>query len=187
MYGSNTRATIGDRLNREGLVGLDEVVVANAGAGLCHQVVDRSDGGEEQITRLSPARGIRGDARHGRDAVRLRERERGDDQRTRAIVEPGRIPCGDRSFLLESRLELGECLRTRVLPGTFVVCQGRWTAFAGNLHRQNLILEPAGFLSGYRLAMAVVGERVLIGSGDPCLLRGVFRVFTHVTAAERVP
>ena len=105
------RAAVGERLHGERLVGLDQVVVADGGAGLLHQVLHREDRREEELLRLAAAGGVAGDPRQRREAVRLREGERGHDQRARAVVEARRVARRHRAaVLLERRLELGERL-----------------------------------------------------------------------------
>ena len=105
------RAAVGQRLHREGLVGLDEVVVADRGAGLLQQILAPPGSARRRDPCGSPPPvAYAGDARHRREPVGLGERERGHDQGAGAVVEPRRVAGGDAAVLLEGRLELGERL-----------------------------------------------------------------------------
>src|SRR3954470_7951974 len=60
--------TVGERLGRERLVRLDEVVVADRGARLPHEIADGEDRGEEEIFGVGGAGGVAGDAGEDRQA-----------------------------------------------------------------------------------------------------------------------
>ena len=65
---------VGDRLRREGFVGFDEIVVADARAVLSHQVVHRGDRREEQVLRIARAGRVTGDRRKHLEPVFCSER-----------------------------------------------------------------------------------------------------------------
>src|SRR6185503_2217928 len=66
---------IGQRLDREGLVGLNQVVVLNPRVGLAHERADRQNRGEEEISRLTAAGSIAGDSSQRRESVGAGESE----------------------------------------------------------------------------------------------------------------
>src|SRR5215210_705839 len=119
-------ASIGDGLNGEGLIGLDQIIVLDSGAGLLHQGAYRHDRGKEEIPRFAASYGIAGDACHRLETVSFCEGERCHDQCTGAIVQPWCIARGYRAAVLpKRRLELGECLGSRIPPRRLVSGYGR--------------------------------------------------------------
>src|SRR5262249_27214062 len=78
---------ISQRLHGEGFVCFDEIVITDRGAGLLHEILHCENWRKEQILRIATTRGVRGDARHDVEAVRLRVFLGRDDERGTTIVE----------------------------------------------------------------------------------------------------
>ncbi len=97
----------------------------------------------------------------------LHRRLRGQDQRRRAVVEPGRIAGGDRAVWREQGLQRGQDLRRCVGPGVLVALErGGLALGVGRLDGHDLLGEEARSLRGRRAGLAPGGEGVLVGAGD---------------------
>ena len=187
---------IGQRLRGERFIGLDQIVVADLGAGLLHEVLHSNDGREEQIPGVAAAGRVAGDAGEDRQAVRLGVRLGRDDERRATVVQAGCVPGRDRVLfrlhvlgrvLREGRLELGEGIERRVLARRFIGVDDRRPLPAGDLHRHDLLLEAPPFDRRDGLLVRAERELVLTLARDPRLLRRVLGVATHVPLVERAP
>ena len=137
--------SVGDGLHRERLVRLDQIVVADRACRPAPSARAPRRTGAKNRSRGSPPPVAYAVIRAiGVEPVRLRVRERGDDQRAGAVVEPRRVARRHAAAVLpERRLELGERLRGRVLPRRLVGVDDRRPSPARDLDRHDLALELA--------------------------------------------
>src|SRR3954471_14099994 len=87
--------TVGERLGRECLVRLDEVVVADLGARLPHEIADGEDRGEEEVLGVGGSGRIAGDSGEDWQAVRFRERLARDHGSRAAVIQARSVSGGD--------------------------------------------------------------------------------------------
>src|SRR5262245_38734933 len=177
----------GAGLRRERLVGLDQVEIADAPAGL----LERRARGRDRPGAHD--RGIDAGMRPGHDA---RERRlaalggfarRHQHHRGGAVVDARGIGGGDGAFLVEGRTQLGNRLhgdaRLRILVGV-----DHHVALARlDRHSCDLVLEPARLHGGLGLVLRLDRELVLLRAGDLPFLGDVLGSGTHVVAVEGVP
>src|SRR4051794_36393521 len=81
--------TVGERLRRERLVRLDEVVVADLGTRLPHEIADGEDRGEEEVLGVGGSGRIAGDPGEDRQPVRFRKCFAGNYGRGAAVIKTG--------------------------------------------------------------------------------------------------
>src|SRR6185503_16574209 len=87
-------AAVGQSLNRKGLVGLDEIVIGNSGAGLFHQRSHRDDRSKEEVPRLTATGRVPGDLSQRSETMRLGKRERSNHQSAGSVVQTRSIARG---------------------------------------------------------------------------------------------
>ena len=117
----------------------------------------------------------------------LGEGERGDDERARPVVHPGRVPGRHRAALLERGLQGGQRLDGCVLARALVLVHHRGTLLPRKLDGHDLGPEATRLLRRDGLLVARQREPILVLARHAGLLRGVLRELPHVAVRERVP
>src|ERR1700692_1376470 len=174
-------------LRGEGLIGLDQIEVADVPAGLLQR---GARGGNRPGTHdLGIDAGLAPRHDTTEDLLALLGRLPGGHQHHGggAVIDAGGASRGDGAVLLESRLELGHRIQRGAVARIFVVGHDD-VALAGlDGDRDDLVLELAGLLGGLGLVLRGDRELVLLGAGDLVLPRDVLGGIAHVVAVEGVP
>src|SRR6266550_403631 len=142
---------VSDRLRSESLVGFDQIIVADLGAGFLQQVSNGFDRSEEKIFRIRRAGGVAGDASEYLELMGVRVLLGDNDKGGGAIVEARCVAGRDAQIIIAAILprergpKLRECFERRVLARTLVGVDSGRSLLAGNLHRRDLALELTPF------------------------------------------
>jgi len=174
-------------LRREGLVGLDEIEVADRPAGLLQRPARGRDRPRAHDRRIDAGGRPRGDAGNRRDAApggfRLGHQQRAGC----AVVDAGSVAGGDGALLVEGGLQLLHGVDGGAVADVFVLIDHGVALAALHGEGDDLVLEPAGLLGGFRLVLRGERELVLVVTGDLELLGDVLGGVAHVVAVEGVP
>src|SRR5438552_4259211 len=180
---------IGDRLRGKGLVGFDQIVIADLRPSFFHQIANGFDRREEKIFRIGRACRVPGDASKYLEVVSVSVLLGDNDKRSRAIIKWRCIARSDSQIIVaavlprERRPEFGKCLESRVFARTFVRVDCSRSLFPGDLYRCNLALELASFDRAYCLAMRCDRKLILVLSRYTGFPGGVFAVNAHMYIA----
>ena len=115
----------GAGLRGEGLVGLDQIEVADRPAGLLQRLARGRDRSGAHDRRVDAGGGPGNDARQRRDAAlggfRLGHQHHGGG----AVIDAGGVAGGHRAFLVEGRPQLGHGVERRAVADIFVLVDDR--------------------------------------------------------------
>ena len=177
--------------NRNGLSGkclvrLDQIEVIDIHSGLRHNLLrscyrsDSHDGGIHACKRSGNP------GSHGGNAQFLRLLLAHHDHGSGAVVDSGGIGCGHDTVLLECGTKLRDALLRGSRTGTFIFIENNGFFLLLHFNGNDLVVESARFLSGYRLLLAPCGELVQLFSGQSPLLADVFSGDAHVILIESI-
>ena len=129
----------------------------------------------------------RHDAGQDRSALFLRLARLHQDDGGGAVIEARCVAGGHRTFLVESGTQLAKRLHRGAVLRIFVGVND--DVPLARLHRDgnDLVLELAGLLRGFRLVLRTNREFILLLARDLPLLGDVLRGVAHVIAVEGVP
>src|SRR5436190_12378950 len=174
-------------LRGEGLVGLDQIEIADVPAGLLQRGAGSRDRSGAHDLGIDAGLAPRHDA--AEDLLAFLGGLPGGHQHHRggAVIDAGRAAGGDGTVLLEGRLELGHRVDGSAMARIFVGADDD-VALAGlDGDGDDLVLELAGLLRGLGLVLRVNRKLVLLRAGDLVLPRNVLGGVAHVVAVEGVP
>ncbi|CRP52210.1 hypothetical protein PAERUG_P5_London_26_VIM_2_01_09_02983 [Pseudomonas aeruginosa] len=175
-------------LRGEGLVGLDQVQLLQAPAGLVERATGGGDRADAHDRRVDPGAGVAGDPRQHRQAQGLGLGRAHQQYRGGAVVEAGGVAGGDAAVLPEGRLELGQGLDGGAGARLLVGIEAQRLALAlRDLDRRDLVAEAPALDGGDGLLLRSGGEGVLLLAGQAVLLRQVLGGDAHVVVVEGVP
>jgi len=137
---------------------------------------------------IDSSSGVGDDARHRFKAEFGSARGRHDDDGSAAIIDAAGVGSGHGAVLVKGRLEAGDGFEGDSVTDKLVGIEEHRRTFAlWNRHGDNLILEPASFLRGFRLVLGSDGEDVLFLAGDVELLGNVLGGDAHVVLVVDIP
>ncbi|MDT4818636.1 hypothetical protein FQZ97_517340 [compost metagenome] len=178
----------GQGLGGESLVGLDQVKLAQAPAGLVQATAGGQGRGDAHDRRIDTGIGVGGDARQHRQAqvsgLPCTHQQHGSG----AVVEGGGVACGDAAVLLEGRLQLGQGVEGGGGARLLVGGEGERVALLlRNQDRRDFVLEASGLYGGHGLLLGPRGKAVLLFAADAVVLHQVLGGDAHVVVVEGVP
>src|SRR5690606_3316560 len=106
------------------------------------------------------------DPRQRRESARLRLAFAHQHHGGRAVIDARRVARGHRAVLLERRLEARDGVDRDTLADILVLIDDRVALAAGDRHRRDLVLEPAGLPGRLGLVLRGDGETVLLLARD---------------------
>ena len=146
--GSAERAGDGQRLRRKRLVQLDDVDLGHLHAGAREQPLGRGHRPDAHDARRHACGSERHDARAWREAVFADRGARGDNQRARAVVDPGRVARSDGAVSAHEWRELRQRLERRVGTRMFIGAHRHDGLLLCDFDRHDLFRETSGLLGG---------------------------------------
>src|SRR5439155_13261972 len=103
------------------------------------------------------------------------------------VIDARCIAGRHRAVLLEHRLELAELVDRGAMADIFVLVDDDVALARGDRHGDDLVLDLARLLGGFRLVLRGDGELVLAVAGDLPLARDILGRIAHVIAVEGIP
>src|SRR5215468_6331839 len=177
----------GASLRRKGLVGLDQIEVADIPAGLLQRGAGSRDRARTHDLGIDAGLGPGDDAGQRLLAFLGGLLGRHQHHGGGAVIDAGGRACGNRALLLEGGLQLGHRIERGAMTRIFVGVDDD-VALAGlDGDRDDLVLELAGLLRGLGLLLRLDRELVLLGASDLPLPRDVLGGVAHVVAVEGIP
>ena len=176
-----------ERLDGERLVQFKQIDVLGSEAGPIERLANGGDRAHSHDRRVDADDRVRHDARQRRSSHGARLRAGGHDQRSGAVIDPGRIAGRHTSlFPVECRLQFGELLHR---------CPGAWI-FVGvdapelpfllrDLDRHDLVSEAARLDRALCALLALCRESILILTRNLISGGDGLRGHAHVTVLDR--
>src|SRR5579864_2016329 len=174
-------------LRGERFVGLDQIEVADAPAGLLQRRARGWDRAGAHDLRIDPGLRPRHDAGERRLAelggfACLHQHHGGG-----AVIDARGAGGGHGAFLVEGRPQFADRFERGAVLGVLVGVDNDVALAAFDGHRRYLVLELSRLLRRFRFSLRRDGEFVLLLARDLPLPRDVLRGVAHVIAVERVP
>ena len=173
------RAGDGQRLRRKRLVQLDHVDVRHLHAGAREKPLGRGHRPDAHDARRHACGSRTHDARAWREAVFADRGARGDDQRTRAVVDPGCVARSDGAVWAHQWRELRQPLERRAGTRMFIGTHRHNSLLLCDLDRHDLFGETPGLLGGGGALLAAERKSVLIQARYRVFGRDVFGRLGH--------
>ena len=177
------RASDGQRLRRKRLVQLDDADLGHLHASAREQPLGRGHRPDAHDARRDSGGSRANDARAWREAVLSDRGTRGDDQRARAVVDPGRVARGDRSVAAHERGELGKRLERRVGTRMFIRTHRHDGFLVRDFDRHDLFRKTPGLRAAAARCWLRSAKRSWSGREIACSAA----TFSAVSAIESMP